>query len=126
MDAKINILLLSDTLDSPTNRALQQALSPAGEIHLAGEANLDQQLAEGSFQLLILDASIIIQQPDELIREVKFNYPELQIVLLTASPHWKVAKAVIQAGADYIENSQDAKTLAVRFAPVLEAIEAGR
>lgn len=126
MDERIKILLLSDTLDSPTNRALQQALAPVGEIHLAGEAELDRQLVEGSFQLLILDASLLTERPDELIREVKSKYPDLQIVLLTASPHWKVAKAVILAGANYIENSQDAKTLAVRFVPVLEAIDAGR
>ncbi len=120
MNQRGDILLVGETLQTPGNRALQKALADLGEISLVEEGQIMQALADRPCKLLILDASQISTRGDHLIRAVKTKYPQLQIVLFTASPHWKIAKAAIKAGAEYIEKSQDPKILAERFAPVIE------
>jgi DNA-binding NarL/FixJ family response regulator len=118
--ASHRILLVSDTLNSPENRALRQALDDQGEFELVGEAGLLPALARGGCRLLILDASCLESRSDELIQAIKKEFPGLQVVVMTAAPHWKVARAVIRAGGDYLEKSQDPKILRFRFTMVLE------
>lgn len=122
MNAKRYILLLSDSLSSPVNAALREALRSFAKIKLTSEANLWSTLEQQRFEILVVDASCIKSEVTELIREVQNLYAHIKIVYLTASPHWKIAKAVTLAGAEYLEKSQDPKTLHNRFKPLIEAL----
>ena len=110
--SKKNILVVED--DPDLRDALSETLRLAG-YDVAEAANADSAmatLAEADVQLIVSDVQMPGKNGDELLRDVKRQYPEIPFVLITA--YGKISNAVdaIHMGAaDYIVKPFEAEVL---------------
>jgi DNA-binding NtrC family response regulator len=93
-------------------KVLQHVLSPFGLVDLVHWDKIDS-IQPDQYTLAFLDAGIVADEegPDNLtqfVSEVCQRWPIAKFILITASPTWRRAKEVLQAGAvDYIRQTLD-------------------
>ncbi len=116
----LNFLLISDSPDDRGNQVIQEALKAIGSLEVASETKMFSHLQKQTYNLVIVVAGAITSA-SEIVSQVQKLNPYARIVVITASPHWKIAKAVIQAGAvDYLEKSLDKDSVLTSFRKILE------
>lgn len=70
--------------------------------------------------MLVVDASGLQMELAERVAWLHGRFPKVPIVVLTSSPTWRRAKAVLQAGAaDYMPRSMEDNTLLERCRALL-------
>ena len=73
------------------------------------------------FDLLVVDASGLQIELGERVGWLHGRFPDVPIIVLTNSPTWRRARAVLQAGAsDYLRRSVNDETLLSRCRSLLE------
>ncbi len=110
------IAVLSNNERSPWLKQLTEVLGTLGITTVFTEDMfaIDEGLKE-SFNLLVVDASGLQMELAERVCWLHGRFSEVPIVVLTSSPTWRRAKAVLQAGAaDYMPRSIDNDTLLAR------------
>jgi len=102
------ILAVSNALNSSWLRALGDAQSPRGALHVKSEQEA-WVLGQGPcYALILLDAAGIDGDIAGLIEHLRQERPRVPIVVATTSPTWQRARLVFRAGAnDYIRKSLD-------------------
>jgi DNA-binding NarL/FixJ family response regulator len=79
-------------------------LAKCDDLRIAGEATNDsdamQQLANGKFDVVLLDLTTHDLAPIELTRHIRQLHPEARVVVLTASDTPRDIFAALDAGAD--------------------------
>ena len=114
-------LLVSRSADDQWNQVLQEALTVLGPVQVASEGELNACLQERIYDAVIVDAGAVSSPLEELIFQIQALDSGVKIVIVTASPHWKIAKAVIRAGAaDYLEKSLNREEIISSFRAILE------
>lgn len=114
-------LLISDAADDHWNRVLREALAVLGPLQIVSEGEAAALLQVHAYDTVIIDAGAVSSAPKELIRQIHQLDPGARVVVVTASPHWKIAKAVIRAGAaDYIEKTLNRDEILACFGKILE------
>ena len=81
---------------------------------------MESRLQGYAYDVVIVDAGAVKSAP-EVVTRVQALDPDTKAVVVTASPHWKIAKAVIQAGAaDYLSKSLNKEKIVSSFRTILE------
>ncbi len=111
MNDQARFLLVNGFCDHYWQTVLAEALAPLGTLDVGTEKDAPQLARGGGYALLIIDASAVENVPS-LIDRIRDNWPTARIVVATASPGWRHARDVFQAGAiDYIRKSLDKAAL---------------
>ncbi len=105
----MRFLLLNGQDDSFVTEFLTEVLKPLGSMVVAkAQANSPLSDVEEPDGLIIIDATVV-EMAERLVTQLLMENPERRIVVITASPTWQRARAVLEAGAmDYLP-----KTLSV-------------
>lgn len=115
------ILIVDDETDA--RESLKSFLSRRIQCEIAEAVDGRQALEvvrKGSFDLIILDIRMPGISGLEVLKRVKSEYPDTDVLMLTAYDSQQVAQEVLKAGAaDYIIKPS---TLDVVFAPVRDIL----
>lgn len=114
-----SILIVGDASDSSGLQVVQAALHELGHLVICSESDLAGHLENQSYDAAVVDAGAV-SDPASIIRKIHEAQPHVQVVVITASPHWKIARGVFRAGAtDYLRKSKNGKELRTVFAEML-------
>ena len=116
-----HIAILSNNEHSPWLKHMTEVLGSLGRLNVYAE-NVFEEDSEESFDMdmLVIDASGLQMELAERVAWLNGRFPEVPIVVLTSSPTWRRAKAVLQAGAaDYMRRSMEDQRLLERCRSLL-------
>ncbi|MBL8099794.1 MAG: response regulator [Anaerolineales bacterium] len=98
-------LIVTGTDHLENNHFLIDILSSLGSVKIISNNNIRLSIQKKTFDLIIIDA-VSVMNPSKAVTQIRDLGFNSKIVVLSASTHWKIAKAVIQAGAtDYLSKS---------------------
>ena len=118
----VSVLFITHTPVELQGQRLLEALSDFGAAVAVSPEEAFPQLHRRTFDLILLDAGAVADPP-ELILRLLAGRPEAAIAVMTVSPAWKHARAVLQAGAlDYVKMSLDPDDLRHTLAGVIERL----
>jgi DNA-binding response OmpR family regulator len=110
-------LLINGTGDCAWHQALSEAVASLGELHFTAYEEALPTMMNSDYDLVIVD-SLAVENVPQFVATIRTRWRETRVVVVTASPTWRRARAAFDAGAsDYIRKTYDCKEL---FA-VLEA-----
>ncbi len=116
----ITFLYIGDQADNYGTQVLREALSEYGTLQESREAEIASSVQKQFYSVAIVDAGAVSAAP-EVVSQIRALSPNSKIVVITASYHWKIAKAVIQAGAaDYLLKSLDRREILENFKAILK------
>lgn len=113
---KKQIAVLSNNGHSPWLKRISEVLGPLGKLTLYSECTLEAEAEpDDPYDLILVDASGLQMELAERVAWVHGRFPDIPIVVLTSSPTWRRARAVLQAGAsDYMRRSTEDEILLQR------------
>ncbi|MCC6603044.1 MAG: response regulator transcription factor [Anaerolineae bacterium] len=86
---------------------MTEVLGSLGTVSVFAECAFSEEL-DRWFDLLLVDASGLQMELAERVGWLHGRFPTVPIVVLTSSPTWRRARAVLQAGAsDYMRRSME-------------------
>ncbi len=97
---KANFLLINSLREPYWLQTLKEALSSLGTLHTRTENDITNLVLEGDYNIIIVDATAITDTP-LLISHILAQQPEAKVIVVTASPTWRRAKAAFRAGFYY-------------------------
>ena len=105
MSVKYTFLLVGET-GTRWHSVLQRVLSSlSGKLHTVAEERAAESVAQDRYDMVIVDAGIV-DDAALLVSHLRARQKQARVVVATASPTWKRARAALQAGAaDYISTS---------------------
>jgi DNA-binding NarL/FixJ family response regulator len=99
-------LIVGDSSDEYGIQRLCEMLSELGIVRVVGQDGLAERLEEHAYDAVILDAGAV-SPVAAVVAEILNRNPSTEVYVITASPHWRVARDVLQAGAtDYMPKSR--------------------
>ncbi len=111
-------LLITESTNPESNRVLIDILNDLGSLQTAS-TSIEIVIQKKKFDLIIIDAVSVVD-PKKMVSLIRTLDSTVQIVVLSASIHWKIAKAVIQAGAtDYLPKSLTKEEMLTNFQTIL-------
>lgn len=117
---KCRFLLIGREAETEWSRSLREALSPLGKLHTVQEEESVNTVIREHYDLIIIDTRAV-HDAALLTFRLRAERPEARVVVAAASPDWKAAREVLQAGAaDYVRRSLDKVYLCYTMAAVLE------
>ncbi len=112
--------IVSNNGHSPWLKHLAEILGTLGEPKTCNEAELEENPAEHC-DLILVDASGLQMGLSGRISWLHGRFPDVPIVVLTSSPTWRRARAVLHAGAsDYMSRSIEDAMLLARCRSILQ------
>lgn len=118
VDSK-SIGVLSNNDQSPWLKHLTEVLGSLGKLIIYSECAISEELNR-QLDLLVVDASGLQMELAERVGWLHGRFPSVPIVVLTSSPTWRRARAVLQAGAsDYMRRSMEDDMLLERCRSLL-------
>jgi DNA-binding NarL/FixJ family response regulator len=100
-------------------QVLEDALTLLGTLQTGGEEEAVTLILQRSYDVIIVDTAAVKDVP-LLISRIRDQQPEARIVVVTASPTWRRARAAFLAGAaDYIHKSLNKEELLSMFSSIL-------
>jgi DNA-binding NtrC family response regulator len=122
ISVKANFLLINSLREPYWLQTLKKALSSLGTLHTRTENDITNLVLEGDYNIIIVDATATTDTP-LLISRILAQQPEAKVIVVTASPTWRRAKAAFRAGAvDYIPKSMTLTELRSIFEALLAKI----
>jgi DNA-binding response OmpR family regulator len=116
------VLITADT-DDIWAQELASILQPLGKLKIVPQQNFSTDKLSPSCQLVIIDATAVTQV-NTLISEVRQSDPERRVIVMTASPSWRRARASFDAGAqDYLSKNIRSDEVLSNIKAVLERPE---
>ena len=120
MPVRYTFLLIGENDETQWPLVLQEALSSLGELHSVSEEEAVQATIQSHYDVIVIDGGVV-RDAAFLVSRLRVQQPQARIIVATASPTWKRAREVLQAGAaDYIRKSLDEKGLRSGIQAVLE------
>ena len=115
------IFILSNNELSLWVKHICSVMEKLGSVSILSEDGLDGlETTEEPYNLILLDASGLKMELAERVAWLNGRFPTSSIVVLTSSPTWRRARAVLQAGAsDYVRRSMDDEQLLCRIRSLL-------
>jgi len=115
-----HFLLVSDSPGDYWHQVLREALVALGSLHVVLESELVSFLQEQTYDIVIVDAGAISDTP-LLVSCIRSQWPDVRVVVVTSSPHWRQAREILHAGAiDYIQKSWSKDDLFSAFQAMLD------
>lgn len=115
-----HFLLINGSRDDYWHEMLKQVLAPLGTLHIGTEERTLSLVQTYAYDLLIIDATIVENAP-LVVARILVQQPDARIIVVTASPTWRRAREVFQAGAmDYIRKSLDRREILSAVRVVLD------
>ncbi len=110
------IVMLSNNASSPWVRHTCAVVERLGEVAVLAECGLETlEEPDEPYDLFLLDASGLQMALATYVAGLHGRFPQTPIVVLTSSPTWRRARAVLQAGAsDYMRRSMSEEQLLQR------------
>ena len=116
---KANILLVTDTHEHSWIQTVREAIEPLGDLVIENADHALERMLQLRHDLIIVDARYVEDAP-QLISRIRAQRMDTRIVVATASPTWRRARAALLAGAaDYISRTTNAADLRSRFESIL-------
>ena len=108
--------ILSNNGPSPWLKRVSEILGTLGTVRVFTEQMLETEAeAEEPYEMFLVDASGLQMELAERVGWLHGRFPEAPIIVLTSSPTWRRARAVLQAGAaDYMRRSTPDDELVAR------------
>ena len=104
-------LLIGDSTDEYGLQVLVKTLRSMGSLETAMEGEIADKLHARFYDIVIVDAGVV-DTVAPVVARVCAQSPDSKVVVITASPHWKVARDVFRAGAaDYLHKAQPRKEI---------------
>ena len=118
---KKQIAILSNNEHSPWLKHTAEVLSSLGKLMVYAEDVFAEDTEElFDVNMLVVDASGLQMELAERVAWLNGRFPKVPIVVLTSSPTWRRARAVLQAGAaDYMRRSLEDERLLERCRSLL-------
>src|SRR5215210_7487190 len=114
-----HFLLVNSQQQDRWHRVLETALNPFGMLESVREDTAVTRAIEKTFDIIIVDATVV-KRVELLVSRIHVQQPQTRVVVVTASPHWKLARAAFLAGAvDYVFKSSDENELHETFKDIL-------
>ena len=99
---QVSVLLISAREESLWFRNLESVLSALGKFEVMSEEEAMRHIFQEKYELVIVDAAAVSNERFVVSRVYALQH-QARIIVITASPTWKRAREVLQAGAmDYI------------------------
>ncbi len=112
-------LLITKNAETQWSQVVQEAVSSLGTLDICPDADSEQFLGQINYDLIIVDASSIVDFAP-LVKRVHRDFASLDIIVATASPTWQRAREAMQVGAaDYIRKTMDVNELRDQLQRVL-------
>lgn len=110
------IAILSNNEHSPWLKHVTEVLGSLGKLVVYAEEMFEEDSGESfDMDMLLVDASGLKMELAERVAWLHGRFPQVPIVVLTSSPTWRRARAVLQAGAaDYMRRSLEDDRLLAR------------
>lgn len=116
---KANVLLITDTHEHSWVQTVRQAIEPLGGLAIENADCALEQMLQLRHDLIIVDARYVEDVP-RLLSRIRAERADARIVVATASPSWRRARAALLAGAtDYISRTINAEDLRSRVESIL-------
>ncbi len=113
-------LLVLDQQQCSSLRKFKDVLSQLAEISIATEDQALGAILQDPYHAIIVD-SLSVGSLTDFIDRVLERQVDAKVIVITASPTWRMTREVLQAGAyDYINKSLSPKELFTVFKRVLE------
>jgi DNA-binding NarL/FixJ family response regulator len=120
MSTSYRFLLVSDSPEDYGLQVLREALIALGSLEVVAESKLDLPPRVQVYDVVIVDAGAVTSAAT-VVSRVRALDPDSKVVVVTASPHWKIARAVFRAGAaEYLHKSLDEAEILASFRTILE------
>lgn len=101
-----SFLIVGDLSDEYGIQMLCAMLSGLGVVRVGGKDELIECLEAHAYDAVILDAGAV-SPAATAVTEILRRSPSTEVYVITASPHWRVARDVLRAGAaDYMPKSR--------------------
>lgn len=114
-----HFLLVNSQQQDRWHRVLETALNSFGALESVREDTAVTRAIEKSFDIIIVDATVV-KRVELLVSRIHVQQPQTRVVVVTASPDWKLARAAFLAGAvDYVFKSSDQDELRETFKEIL-------
>jgi CheY-like chemotaxis protein len=98
-------LLIAEQEKTPSLRDWIATLTTLGELQVLRETDSVQQIQRRNYDLVIID-STSVENEISLISQLRARQPNVNILVVTASPTWKSARDVLLSGAnDYVRKA---------------------
>lgn len=95
------LLVVKEAADARMISMLEEALAPFGNLNVTKAEDMIEHIRE-QYGIVMVDATGL-KDVEGLVSDLRTQRPDIRIVVLTASPTWKRARAAFQAGAiDYL------------------------
>jgi DNA-binding NtrC family response regulator len=105
-------LLVGDTGDRFLQETLEEILKHLGGMRVTTGERAIELVKATDFQAILVDATAI-RDFGMLVSQIRLVKPGLNIIVLTASPTWELAREAFMCGAtDYVVKSLDRDHLA--------------
>lgn len=116
---KIKFLLINGSRERYWLNMLKGALGSLGSLQITSEEETMDLVLQEDYGIIIVDASVI-KNVSSLISRIRRQQPGAKIVVVTASPTWRRAKAAFRAGAnDYLPKSMNTEEFRSAFENIL-------
>jgi len=127
MSGGYHFLLIGKKAETQWPLVLQRALSPLGKLRVISREEAVQVMSRRRYDVIIVDAGVVEDtEVVQLVLRLRAQQPEARIVVASASPTWRRAREVLQAGAtDYIRKSLDEEELRSKIQQVLKVPPSG-
>lgn len=124
---KSAIVLITLATDNAWIRRLADIVQPIGELKVTQLSHVSADKLRG-YKLVIVDAGAV-KTMSVLVKRLNTTQPPCRVIVMTASPNWRGARAAFEAGAlDYLpknlspEGTLSAIQAALKKAPLRAAI----
>lgn len=112
-------MLTKGTMDSNWMKQLGQVLAPLGTLKLV-EVNEAMKQIKAKNDVVIVDATFV-ENAEAAVSSLRTQMPDSRIVVMSAAPTWKLARAAFEAGAiDYLPKTMNEDDLQDAFRQILE------
>jgi len=105
-------LLITHREKSAWSQFLNEALALLGSLKVVLEEEVSVELLQADYNVVIVDAGAVAEV-GSFVSRMRAQRPVLRIVVVSLSPTWQEARAVLRAGAmDYLSRSFTKRELA--------------
>ena len=112
---RVQVLFVSNAPNDRWHGLLRNAVATLGCLAHCSQADAVPRLEDGSYGLVVVDAGAV-RNVSNLVSDIRAADPLAKVVVVAASPHWKVARSVFKAGAtDYWAKRGDQAGMTAAF-----------
>ena len=114
-----SVVLINDGQERAWSYVLQEALSSLASLTVVSEDEACESLMQKSYDMILIDETGL---PDvlSLITPIRHQQPDAKIIVGAAMPDWRMARAILGAGAlDYLNKAKSAQELRSIFMKML-------